>query len=137
MDVASLTRHLPSIEEGRWVSSAEIPALMDVRVKVRGASSKAARDVFAAKERAAPPAERDAQGRIKPDGMSRILVELLAEWNLLEIEGLTSGGKALPVDKVREMLFAPEFQPVADLIMQAVALVDGTREAQIEALAGN
>lgn len=137
MDLASLKRHMPSIEDGRWVTSEEIRELRDVRVKVRGASSQAARDMFAAKERAIEPRERDAQGRIKPAAMQRILTETLVEWNLVEIEGLTLGGKKLATADVAKLLPLPEYQPVADLVMQAVAMVDATREAQAESLSGN
>lgn len=137
MDVLSLKRHLPSIEEGRWVDASELPALRDIRVKVRGASSRAARALFSAKERAIDPRDRDAQGRIKPERFATLLLEMLAEYQLVDIEGLTADGKALSVEDVRALVVDPAFQPVSDLIMQAVSIVDETREAQVEALAGN
>lgn len=137
MDVLSLKRHLPSIEEGRWVDASELPALRDMRVKVRGASSRAARAAFSAKERAVDPRDRDAQGRIKVERFNVLLLEMLAEYQLVDVDGLTMGGNPLSVAEVKELVLDPAFQPVSDLLMQAVAIVDETREAQVEALAGN
>lgn len=137
MDILGLKRHLPSIEDGRWVDSTEVPGLLDIRVKVRGASAVAAREIFAAKERAVEPRHRDSQGRIKVDAMTRIMMEMIGEWILTDIEGATLGDKKLTAEDVAGLVLKPEFQPLADLIMQASSVVDGTREAQIEAVAKN
>lgn len=136
MELATLKRHLPSIDEGRWVGADEVPALAEIRVKVRGASATKARDLHAAKLRSVPASEKEGGG-LKPAAYNRILMEMLAEWNLVEIEGLTSGGKPVTADEVRKLVLDPACQPLADLIMQAVAKVDATREAQIEELSGN
>jgi hypothetical protein len=137
MDLLNLKRHMPSIEDGRWVTPEELPALVDVQVKVRGAEANAGRALFAAKARAIDPKDKTARGQIKPEAMQRLLAEVLAEWHLVEIEGLTMGGKPIGIDEVRKLLLAPEFQPFADVLMQAVAIVDATREADIESLSGN
>ena len=137
MDLAQLKRHLPSIEDGRWVGADEVPGLADVRVKVRGASSTAGQDFFAAKLRNVEPRDRKADGSIRPEVMQRLLLDVTAEWSLIEVEGLTLGDKPVGVEEARKLIVRPEFQPFADLVMQAIAAVDSTREARAEALAKN
>lgn len=134
MDLLTLKRHLPSIEEGRWVDSREVKDLKDVRVKVRGSSSRPVRELYAAKERAA---QADLQGDKRMETMQRIGVETLAEIGLVDIEGLTQDGEPVSVDDVRRMILLPEFQPLADLVSRCALVVERTREAHIKDIAGN
>lgn len=134
MDLLTLKRHLPSIEDGRWVGKKEIKELQDMRVKVRGSSSRLVREVYAAKERAS---SADLQGDKRTETVQRIAVETLAEAGLVDIEGLTQGGEAVTVDQVKAMILLPEFQPLADLISRAAMVVERTREAHIKDVAGN
>jgi citrate lyase synthetase len=134
MDLLTLKRHLPSIEEGRWVDSREVKDLKDVRVKVRGSSSRPVRELYAAKERAA---QADLQGDKRMETMQRIGVETLAEIGLVDIEGLTQDGEPVSVEDVRRMILLPEFQPLADLVSRCALVVERTREAHIKDIAGN
>lgn len=134
MDLLTLKRHLPSIEEGRWVDSREVKDLKDVRVKVRGSSSRPVRETYAAKERAA---QADLQGDKRMETMHRIGVETLAEIGLVDIEGLTQDGEPVSVEDVRRMILLPEFQPLADLVSRCALVVERTREAHIKDIAGN
>lgn len=136
MDVLTLKRDLPSIEDGRWVDAKEVPGLKDLRVKVRGQSSKVVRETYAAKERALSDTDRDGV-KVRPDAAMRLGLETLSEATLVDIEGLTMGGETLPVARVRELLPDPAFQPLADLIVQASFVVDRTRAAKAEELKGN
>ena len=75
MDLLTLKRHLPSIEDGRWVDAREVKDLADMRVKVRGSSSRVVREVYSAKER---DAADDLKGEKRVDVLSRIALETLA-----------------------------------------------------------
>ena len=101
MDLLTLKRHLPSIEDGRWVDKREVKELEDMRVKVRGSSSRVVREVYAAKER---QQSAELTGEKRLETLSRIATETLAEVGLVDIEGLTAGGEAVPVDEVRNAL---------------------------------
>lgn len=137
MDILALKRDMVSIEDGRWVAADELPGLGDMRVKVRGANTSAGRELFAAKQRKVDPRDKRPDGSLKSDTMMRLLREMLVEHHLLDIEGLTSGGKPVSADDVRKHITAPDFEPLADLIMGAVAVVDGTRADREKELAGN
>lgn len=134
MDLSTLKRHLPSIEDGRWVTKREVKDLADMRVKVRGSSARLVREVFAAKER---EASADLQGDKRNEALGRISMETLAEVGLVDIEGLTQEGDPVTVDQVRAMILLPEFQPLADLISRCAIVVERTREAHIKDIAGN
>lgn len=136
MDLLDLKTHLPSVEEGRWVDRDELPALQDLRVKVRGFASKACRELIAAKERAAPQSDRDGV-MLKMEARARIANEVMAEACLIEIEGLTQGGKPVSVNDIRPLLHLPEYGPLAGLLAQAAARVDQTRESKVKELSGN
>lgn len=136
MDLLSLKKHLPSIEDGRWVTREELPALQDIRVKARGLSARVVRDAYAAKERALSPDDL-VNGRPKAEIMSRIGLEVLAEVALVTVDGLTLDGEPVPMDDIRGMLVKPEYAPLADLLSQASFIVDKTRESKIKAIAGN
>lgn len=134
MDLLTLKRHLPSIEDGRWVDKREVKELEDMRVKVRGSSSRVVREVYAAKER---QHAADLTGEKRLETLSRIATETLSETGLVDIEGLTADGKPVAVDEVRRMLLDPAFQPLADLISRCAIVVERTREAQVKDIAGN
>ena len=136
MDILELKTHLPSVEGGRWVDRQEVPALQDVRVKLRGFGSKACRDLMGAKERAAPQSDRDGV-MLKMEARGRIANEVMAEACLMDIEGLTIGGKPASADDIRPLLHLPEYGPLAGLLAQAAAKVDQTRESKIAELSGN
>ncbi len=134
MDLLTLKRHLPSIEDGRWVDAREVKDLADMRVKVRGSSSRVVREVFAGKER---DAATELQGDKRAEVLARIAAETLAEVGLIDIEGLTADGKPVPVGDVRAMLTDPAFQPLAELVSRAALVVERTRAAQLQDIAGN
>jgi hypothetical protein len=53
---------------------------------------------------------------------------------LIEIEGLTEGGKPVDTDRAREMLVDPDYEALADIVAWAARAVDqGTAEATEEA----
>lgn len=124
MELGELRRDMAAIDGGRWVTADEVPDLQDIRIKVRGLGSAIARDALGQKQR---------------DGMAATdaLAEVVNTICLLEIDGLTSGGKLLTADDVRGDLGQPAMEPLALLVLKAVERVDQTREAKAEALAKN
>lgn len=134
MDLLTLKRHLPSIEDGRWVDKREVKELEDLRVKVRGSSSRLVRETYAAKER---EHAADLTGDKRMETVARIANETLAEVGLVDIDGLTSDGKPVDVAEVRKMILLPEFQPLAELISRAALVVERTRESQLQDITKN
>jgi hypothetical protein len=137
MDIGAFKRDLSSVEDGRWVGDDEVPDLAGVRVKVRGMSSAKARAMYDRKQRAVKKAERDAKGQLKASASVRIMREMVEEWALVDIEGLTENGKPITVDRVKEVLADPALEPLFAAIMDAVACVDATRAEDADDLAGN
>lgn len=135
MDLLALKKDLPAIEDGRWVDKTELPALLDMRVKVKGYGSKAVQDAAAARKRALPP-EDVKDGKPTDEAYSRLGLIILQDV-LVDIEGLTQDGKPVPVEEVRAALTDPAYEPLADLILRAAHLVNESRVAKREALAKN
>lgn len=124
MDIAELRRDMAAIDGGRWVAADEVPQLQDIRIKARGLGSAEAREMLA-------KLQRDGAGA--NDAVQTVINTLC----LVEIEGLTSGGKPVTVADVRDRLAEPAMEPLALLVLRAVEKVDATREAKAEALAKN
>ena len=93
MDIGAFKRDVSAVEEGRWVGDEEVPDLAGVRVKVRGLSSQPARALFDRKQRMVPKKERNRDGSIRTAAFARIMREMIEEWALVEVEGLTEKGK--------------------------------------------
>lgn len=136
MELSELKRDLPSIEGGRWVDRSEVQGLKGIRVKVRGHSSRAVRELFAKKEREAPESSRVGT-RLTKEAQEQITREVIAEVALIDIEGLTIGGNPVTVDQLRPLLTDPAYDPLCDLISAASFRVDSTREADLERIKGN
>lgn len=124
MELAELRRDMAAIDGGRWVAADEVPELRDIRIKARGLGSVEAREKLA---------------KLQRDGVSAndAVQQTINGLCLVEIEGLTSGGKPVKVDDIRDQLGDPAMEPLALLVLKAVEKVDATREAKAEALAKN
>lgn len=124
MDIGEVRRDMAAIDGGRWVDKAEVPDLRDIRIKVRGLGSSVARDALA---------------KLQRDGMAAgdAIQSVTASHCLLEIEGLTSDGKPVTADDIRDKLADPAYEPLALLVLKAIEKVDGTREAKAKALSKN
>lgn len=124
MDIAELRRDMAAIDGGRWVAADEVPELRDIRIKARGLGSSQAREALARMER---------DGVSSQDAIQAVVNTIC----LVEIEGLTSGGKSLTADDIRDKLAEPAMEPLALLVLKAVGRVDATREAKAKALSKN
>lgn len=124
MELGELRRDMTAIDGGRWVAADEVPDLRDIRIKAVGLGGAAA---------------RDALGKLQRDGVSPqdAIQKVVNTICLVDIEGLTSGGKPVTVDDIRDKLGDPAMEPLALLVLKAVEKVDATREAKAAALAKN
>lgn len=135
MDILTMKRDLPAIEDGRWVDSTEMPALGEIRVKVRGFGSRHVQDRDQARKRALAPDDM-ADGKPVEAALERLGLAMLQDV-FVDIEGVTSGGEPMGADEVRALLADPAFEPLASLVMRAAYLVNQSRVAKAEALAKN
>jgi len=124
MDIRTLRRDMAAVNDGFWVDSERLAALGDMRVFVRGLSSEAASAAIAADVRAG--VER-----------SKAIAQAIPTHCLIDVKGLTEGGKPVLVETIRENLLSPAWDPLAHLILQAVTIVDRLREADTEDAAKN
>ena len=127
MELKSLTRDMAAIEQGRWVDATEVPAMGDMRLKMRGSGSDAFRLL------------RD--GKVR-DGaeFGAATVAVVHEFCLVDVEGLTNGGKPVTVGDLRALLASAtrdRFDPFGLILLDAMQAVDATREAKAIALSKN
>lgn len=137
MDLAKLFLDVPSIEEGRWVTGSEIPALGDIRVKVRGLSSRKAQDLLAQKQRAVPADMRDSDGKLTQEAEEVIWRDMFAEWLLVDIDGAEYEGKPVDRKACLDLMAEPKSAAFGRLVALAIALVDKTTEERAKELSGN
>jgi hypothetical protein len=122
MDIGNFKRDSAAIKAGQWVS--DIPDAGDIRVRVRGLSSPVAIDARARKERSAAKKDRNRDGTIKAEPGIQIMREVLSEVILLEIEGLTEGGKPVTIERAKAMMLDPNYEGLADIVTWAARAVD-------------
>lgn len=134
MDLLTLKRDLPAIDDGRWVDSAELPGLLGIRVKVRGYSAKYVRERDQARRRAMAADAPD--GKLDDTALEALGLALLQD-AVVDIDGATIGDKTIDAEELRALLADPAFEPLASLVMRAVHIVDQSRVAKAEALTKN
>jgi hypothetical protein len=127
MDISNFKRDVVASEGGKWVG--DIPGFGDVRLKVRGLGSKHYTEAVARLSRAAPPEDRLADRSLKPEATFRIMGQAMHEAILLDWDGLSDGGKALPFDKALALVWLtdPEFRPFLDAVTWAATVVENGR----------
>lgn len=137
MDIKELSRDTTKIEAGEWVD--ELPTMGDLRLRVRGTSSKLYTSKLGALARKATRDERDRNGNVRTDVMIRLMGEAAHETLLLDWAGLTSDGKPFPYDKAvaKEWLTNPDHRAFFDAVFVAANIVDNGREENKEKIAKN
>lgn len=135
MDILTLKRDLPAIEDGRWVGGDEVKGLGDARLRVRGFSAKVVSEAHAARERTLPAADL-ADGRPTREARDRLARQSLQD-ALVDVEGFTANGEPVTLSQLREWIADPAFSPLADLVAAASLTVDADRVARAKALRGN
>lgn len=137
MELSSLKRDPAKIDGGEWVG--DIQGMDDLRLKVRGLSSPVVTNLRARKERKVPRKDRLPTGQLKTDVAIRVLGEVLAEVVLLDWDGLTDNGVAIPYSKklALKYLTEREYQTFADAVTWAANQVDGAQGEAQDELEGN
>lgn len=137
MEIKDLKKNSAAISAGEWVSN--IPDMGDLRLKVRGLSSPVVSTLRARKERSVPRNERNRDGSLRQSTARRISSEILAEAVLMDWEGITENGKAVPYNKelATKWLTDLDFQDFADAVAWSSMLVDRGVSDETEELAGN
>ncbi|KKB09407.1 hypothetical protein [Devosia chinhatensis] len=137
MDISALKRDSASITAGQWVG--DIPGMGDVRLRVRGLSSPIVVQTRSRLERKVPRDQRERDGSLKADVALDVFGQVLHEVVLLDWDGLTDGGKAVPYDKAlaHQWLTDPDFAFFGDAVVWAAQIVDKGRAEDAEATGGN
>ena len=121
---------------GDWVTGADVPALGDGALMVRGLSSDAARDAFAMKARGAKKTERAPDGSLLPSTLTRHTREVLSETCILDARDLP-----FTVDQVRGMVLDAGYEALITAVIGACQIVDarsqGIDEDGEKAIMGN
>lgn len=135
MDILTLKKDLPAIEDGRWVDKEELPALQEVRLKVRSYNSKYVQDRDQARKRDVKPEEMDGE-KLKPEVLNRLGLAMLQDV-LVDVENLTMGDQKLDIDQVRVLIVDVAYEPFSALILQASRIVHNSRVARKKEISGN
>jgi len=137
MDIREITIDRASVDDGRWIGKEDIPALQDIRIKVRGFTGcKAVREAHAARERGLPAEQVGADGKPNAEGLDALGRAPIADL-LVDVDGLTDGDKKLKAEDVARLAAIPENGRLVGWIEHAARIVDATTIARREALAKN
>lgn len=126
-------KRLAIAEEGGWVSGDKVKALGDGALLVRGLTSEAARDAFAAKARGVTKREKAPDGALLPSVLSRHTREVLSQVCLVDARDLP-----FSADEIRAMLLDPSYENMITACILACQAVDAmSQEVDAEAIKGN
>lgn len=137
MDITKIKKDLGAIDHGVWVDN--IPNAGNLRLKVRGLTSSAARDHRSTLERAVAPEDRLDDGTFSTAISLEILGKVLADVVLIDWEGLTDDGREVPYNPAlaREWCTNRAYETFADAVVWAARKVDGAREKTTEMVVKN
>jgi hypothetical protein len=124
MDLKSIKTDTKLVEAGRWVD--EIPNMGDLRLNVRGMTSKLYTTKLARLLRAVPKDKRDRTGAVLPDEHVRCMGAAAAETLLIDWENLTDEGKpvAYTKDLAVQLLTDTETSMFLDAVLFCAQVVD-------------
>lgn len=137
MDINSLKRDSSAVSEGVWVD--EIPQMGDLRLKVRGFTSREVMECRSAKERNVPITDRNRDGSILIETGMRITREIMLEAILLDWGKIEDGGAEVEYTKkqAEAWLLDIDYTPFADAVAWAASYVDRLRDENRKAAAKN
>lgn len=137
MEISSLKRDSSKIRAGQWIS--DIPGMGDLRLKVRGMTSQDYIQTLNRKQRAVPRNQRERDGSLKLEDALRTQGEAMHEAVLIDWDGLTNDGEAVPYDSdiALTWLLESDYQHFADAVVWAAQVVDRGRAEVEEELSGN
>jgi len=82
MDIKNLKRDVKTVEAGQWID--QLPGMGDMRVRVRGMSSKVYTADLSRRSRAVPPEGRARDNTLLPESATRVMGESIHAHILLE-----------------------------------------------------
>lgn len=137
MEISDLKRDAKGIDEGKWVG--DLSGMGDVRLRVRGLSSRTVITVRSTKERAVPRTQRHRDGSLRPDTAMRILGETVFEAVLLDWEGITDSGQPVSYDAelAKRWCTDPDYRFFLDAAVEAASIVDRGEADEREDVAKN
>lgn len=137
MDISAFKRDASAIEAGKWIDG--IPGFGDVRLKVRGLSSREFDLARGKLLRALPRNERDRDGTPLPDAATRCFALAIHESVLLDWDGITDNGEAVPYGDAlaKKWLTDPDYEPFRDAVTWAARVADNEAAASAEAVEKN
>lgn len=126
-----------AVEDGHWID--DIIGAPGLRLKVRGLSSRKVMAYRDNKIRRVPRKDRDSQGNIKTDTLTSITRDTAIEVVLLDWEGITNNGEAVPYNKdlARQWLSSPTGDKMLGFITDAALQVDEMKNSSAEDLEKN
>lgn len=124
MDISAFKRDASAIEAGKWID--EIPGLGDVRLKVRGLSSREFDRARSRLLRTLPRNERDRDGTPLTDAANKCFALALHEAVLLDWDGITDRNSVVEYDPevARKWLTDPDYEPFRDAVVWAARVAD-------------
>ena len=117
MDIAKIRVNTDAIENGAWVDG--IPGAGNLRLKVRGYSSKVYSEDMARRLKTVGRDDRERDGKVKPDVLRQITQSAIADTILLDWENLSMGGDVVPFSREAAAQFIADPE-----LMEFLAMVD-------------
>lgn len=137
MEISAFKRDASQIEAGKWIDG--IPGFGDVRLKVRGLSSREFDEVRGRLLRALTRNERDRDGTPLPAAATRCFAVALGEAVLLDWDGITDNGSAVAYDPsiAKKWLTEPDYEPFRDAVTWAARVADNEAAKSAETIEKN
>lgn len=135
-DILIPAKAVEAIEDGQWID--DIVGAPDLKLKVRGLTSRKVQNFRDSKMRRVARKDRDQQGNIKPEIMAQITREVLAEVVLLDWN-ITNNGKSIPFSKdmAKQWMATREGDKLVGFITDAALQVDDLQNQSTEDLEKN
>lgn len=137
MDLSNLKRDSAKIEGGEWIG--DIPNAGDLKLHVRGMSSKVYQSTMARLGRSVPREKRQQDGSLTTEAALEVMAKAIASCVLLNWSGIESNGKPIEYSKeqAEAWLTDPDYKPFLEAVIYAASVVDYGRKAATEALEKN
>lgn len=138
MKISNLKRDSKTVESGSWVG--DLPGMGEMRLKVRGLTSRVFLEVQTKKQNSVPISSRKKNGAIETDEAVRIFSESLHEAILLDWDGIEGeDGKPIKYDAAlaKSWLSDPDFYHFQEAVHTAATRLDNSKAEVVEAVSKN